>query len=314
MPAIEIPAGYTHDEWTEFLKRGRRVIRTKSASNFDLGDLLVEMLANRSLATGEVSRVIVLFAQQIRSTESSLRTYRYVATAWPADKRREDVPWTVHQHLAALPNRFELIREEPSDELDPREHGVWTVDAALRARQSLPDHPSTPHERVDHAKRLLRATDEAAQVVTQLADRTEVIKKAVEDPAFRRAVRDASRERGRELEERAEFRQHQAASPPELSRTENTSDVPPASVSYRDTPSSVLKILGQCTSFCVSMQNAVVLAQEEMLDTDEEAAVLDSLKKVRAVCDWCEHVVTTGQGDMDEALVRLLDNPDGGQL
>lgn len=312
MPAIEIPTGYTRDEWTEFLKRGRRVIRTKSASNFELGDLLIEMLANRSLATGEVTRVLALFAQQIRSKENSLKSYRYVAAAWPADKRRDDVPWTVHRHLAPQPNRFELIRQEPSDELDPHEHGAWTVDAALRVRQNVPDRPSTPHERVDHAKRLLRATDEAAQVVTQLADRTEVIKKAVEDPAFRRAVRDASRERGRELEERAVVRQMPTAAPADQSHAENTSEAAP-SVSYRGTPSSVLKILGQCTSFCVSMQNAVVLAQEEMLDVEEEAAVLDSLKKVRAVCDWCEHVVTTGQSDMDEALVRLLDNPDGGR-
>jgi hypothetical protein len=61
------------------------------------------------------------------------------------------------------------------------------------------------------------------------------------------------------------------------------------------------------------MQNAVVLVQEEMLDTEEETAIFDGLKKVRAVCDWCEHVVTTGQNDMDEALVRLLDNPEGGR-
>jgi hypothetical protein len=38
MPAIEMPTGYTRDEWTGFLKRGRRVIRTKNASNFELGD------------------------------------------------------------------------------------------------------------------------------------------------------------------------------------------------------------------------------------------------------------------------------------
>jgi hypothetical protein len=313
MPAIEIPTGYTRDEWTDFLKRGRRVIRTKSASNFELGDLLIEMLADRSLATGEVTRIVGLFARQIRSTEKSLKGYRYVAAAWPADKRRDDVPWTVHRNLAPDPNRFELIRQEPSDELDPHEHGVWTVDASLRARQNMPGDPATPHERVDHAKRLLRATDEAAQVVTQLADRTEVIKKAVEDPAFRRAVRDASRELGRDLEERAAVRQMSTPAPPDQPRTGSTPQAP-SSVSYRDTPSSVLKILGQCTSFCVSMQNAVVLVQEEMLDTEEETAIFDSLKKVRAVCDWCEHVVTTGQSDMDEALVHLLDNPDGGRL
>lgn len=62
------------------------------------------------------------------------------------------------------------------------------------------------------------------------------------------------------------------------------------------------------------MQNAVVLAQEEALTTEEEEAVLDSVKKVRAVCDWCEHVVTTGQTDMDDELARLLGGTEGDQL
>ncbi|WP_406452607.1 DUF6192 family protein [Streptomyces sp. NBC_00876] len=50
-----------------------------------------------------------------------------------------------------------------------------------------------------------------------------------------------------------------------------------------------------------------------MLTTEEEEAVLDSIKKVRAVCDWCEHVVTTGQADMDDELARLLGG-EGDQL
>lgn len=45
------------------------------------------------------------------------------------------------------------------------------------------------------------------------------------------------------------------------------------------------------------MQNTVVLAHEEMLTTEEDA-VLDSIKSVRAVCDGCGHVATTGQADI----------------
>ncbi|MEK0099736.1 hypothetical protein WDA79_14810 [Streptomyces sp. A475] len=66
-------------------------------------------------------------------------------------------------------------------------------------------------------------------------------------------------------------------------------------VQFQQTPTAVLRILGQRTSFCVGMQNAVVMVQEELLTTEHLEAVLDSLKKVRAVCDWCEHAVTTAQ-------------------
>ncbi|MEN8656349.1 DUF6192 family protein [Streptomyces sp. 21So2-11] len=306
MSVLEVPAGYTREQWLEFVKQGRRVMRSKSTSNFDMGDLLNEIINVNPRGHGEITTTLTVYAAQIRSTLSSLSKYRYVAQSWPAEMRRDDVPWSVHQHLAAVPNRFTLIREEPSDELDPNQHGQWHTDAALRARDSLPETPSTGPERIVQAKRLLRVTEEAAHAVAQLAERTEVIDKAMEDPTFRQAVRDAQRDRGHRIEAQNRSQQQPSPSP----RTDSPQPVP--SVEYQQTPAAVLKILGQCTSFCVTMQNAVVAAQEEQLTTEQEAAVLDSLKKVRAVCDWCEHVVTTGGSDMDEALVRLIGDDGGG--
>ncbi|MDT0380212.1 DUF6192 family protein [Streptomyces sp. DSM 42041] len=313
MAKIEVPPGYAREEWLDYVKRGRRIMRTKSASNFEMGDTLNEMLEGRPRGNGEVSRIVSLFADHIRSKESTLNFYRYVARAWPAEMRRLDVPWSVHARLAAVPNRFALIREEPSDELDPQDRGVWHEDAALRARHSIPHSPNTPEERVGQAKRLLRATEDAADAVAQLVDRTEVINRAVENPDFRRAVRDANRDRARRLEEsvRAQWPETtDYADGPKLQGHSEERHPEPTTpkVNYRETPTAALKILGQCTSFCVSMQSAVVLIQEEHLSTEELEAVLDSIKKVRAVCDWCEHAVTTGQTDMDEQLVRLLDN------
>ncbi|WP_327305442.1 DUF6192 family protein [Streptomyces sp. NBC_01298] len=312
MPVLEIPPGFTRDEWIRYVHRGRRIIRTKSASNFELGDMLNEMMAARPY--GEIGQLTALIAKQIRSSVGSLKKYRYVSTAWPAETRRDDVPWSVHLVLSGKPNRFQLIQQEPSDDLDPRDQGVWHYDTAQRAIQSLPNNPATPGERIETAKRLLRNTDEAAIAVTQLADRTEVLRQAVEDPGFRRAVRDANRDRGQRLEQQAHI-DVEAGTHSEEAPGQNQQPTPPSpTVSYRDAPSSILRILGQCTSFCVSMQNAVVLAQEELLTTEEEEAVLDSLKKVRAVCDWCEHVVTTGQTDMDDELARLLGGGEGDQL
>jgi hypothetical protein len=279
-----------------------------------MGDMLNEMLDGQPRGGGEIARITELFAKQIRSKESTLVKYRYVARAWPAEHRRSDVPWSVHEGLASLPNRFQVIREEPSDELDPRDLGVWHYDAVRRARHSLPEAPATSTERIDTAKRLLRNTHEAAEAVTQLADRTEVLKQAIEDPGFRRAIRDANRDRAQRMEEEAKAQWETPTSLPPPSPSMETESETRPSVSYRESPSSVLKILGQCTTFCVSMQNTVVLAQEELLTTEEEEAVLDSIKKVRAVCDWCEHVVTTGQTDMDDELARLLGGGEGDQL
>ncbi|MCX5406575.1 DUF6192 family protein [Streptomyces sp. NBC_00335] len=313
MPTLEIPDGFAREQWTAYVHRARRAVRSKSASNFEIGDILNEMLEGRPRGDGEITRIRSLFSRQIRVKETTLAKYLYVTRAWPPDTRRDDVPWTVHEILAGQSNRFQLIREEPSDDLDPHHRGAWHYDAAKRARHSLPHVPATPTERIDTAKRLLRDTKEAAEAVTQLADRTEVLKAAVEDPAFRRAVRDAHRDRARRMEREAEAQwgvpgpvRPSPEPEPALSETGPT-------VSYRETASSVLRILGQCTSFCVSMQNAVVLAQEELLTTEEEEAVLDSIKKVRAVCDWCEHVVTTGQTDMDDELARLLGGGKGEQ-
>ncbi|MFJ4634013.1 DUF6192 family protein [Streptomyces sp. NPDC088847] len=309
MSKLEVAQGFTRERWLEYVQRGRRIMRSKSAGNFDLGDLLNEIIDASPKGHGEVEATLTLYAAQIRSTYSSLKTYRSVAKAWPADMRREDVPWSVHQGLASTPDRFMLIRREPGDELDPAGHGYWTVDAAYRARESLPGTPCTPDERIVHAKRLLRVTDEAAEAVVQLADRTEVIDRAMQNPAFRQTIRDAQRDLALRTETE-KSRQDPSADPVPASRPEQVA--PASAVSFQQTPTAVLRILGQCTSFCVGMQNTVVAVQEEHLTTEHLEAVLDSLRKVRAVCDWCEHAVTTGESGMEDALARLLGDEGSG--
>lgn len=309
MSKLEVAQGYTRERWLEYVQRGRRIMRSKSAGNFDLGDLLNEIIDANPKGHGEVEATLTLYAAQIRSTYNTLRRYRLVARAWPLDMRRVDVPWTVHRELASVENRFTLIRKEPSDELDPSGRGQWGKDAALRARDARPEYPSTPDERIGQAKRLLRVTDEAAEAVMQLADRTEVIEKAMESPAFRQTVRDAQRDRGLRIEAENR-RQGPSRDPVPAQRPEHVAPGP--AVSFQQTPTAVLRILGQCTSFCVGMQNTVVAVQEEHLTTEHLEAVLDSLMKVRAVCDWCEHAVTTGESDMEDALARLLGDEGSG--
>ncbi|MET7485095.1 DUF6192 family protein [Streptomyces sp. NPDC005538] len=309
------PPGYTSDEWQAYVEKGRRLVKQITEAKFELGDTLIEMLDTPE-RTGDVETIARVYAEQIDANPSTLLNYRYVAKAWPAAMRRLDVSWSVHARLAAEPDRFRVIRNEPPDPTDPAETVPWTEDEAFRARDLMPMHPKTPVERIAKAKHILRDTDEAAEAIAQLAERTEVIEAAVEDPRFRQAVREANRERGKKLEERAsEARAFAGLSDP--TPTAHPKDAPsakpPPAVDYRDTPSAVLKILGVATSFCVSMQNAVVLLQTETCDETAIAAVADSMQKVRSVCDWCEHVLTTGKTDMDTALAEMLRDEGGNE-
>ncbi|WP_129767447.1 DUF6192 family protein [Streptomyces sp. L-9-10] len=309
------PPGFMEGEWQAYVEKGRRLVKQIGDAKFELGDTLVEML-DSSERQGDVERIVEVYAEQIGARPSTLLNYRYVSRAWPPSMRRSDVSWSVHARLAAEPDRFHMIREEPQDPTDPDETVPWTQDEALRARQLMPVHPKTPDERIDKAKHILRDTDEAAAAIAQLAERTEVIEAVVENPRFRNAVREANRQRGKKLEERAgEARALAGLSEPPSRATSQEGPLArqaPA-VDYRDTPSAVLKILGLATSFCVSMQNAVVLLQTENCDETAIEAVTDSMRKVRAICDWCDHVATTGKTDMDAALAEMLRDEAGGE-
>ncbi|MEV6948199.1 DUF6192 family protein [Streptomyces sp. NPDC051172] len=309
------PSGFKEDEWQAYVQKGRRLVKQISEAKFELGDTLVEMLDSPD-RQGDVETIVGVYAEQISANQNTLLRYRYVAKAWPASMRRPDVSWTVHARLAAEPDRFRMIREEPPNPTDPTETVPWTQDEALRARHFMPVHPKTPVERIEKAKHILRDTEEAAEAIAQLAERAEVIDAAVEDPRFRQAVREANRQRGKKLEERAGEARALAglSEPPSRAAPQDEPSVRQApSVDYRETPSAVLRILGLATSFCVSMQNAVVLLQTETCDETAIEAVTDSMHKVRAVCDWCEHVATTGKTDMDAALAEMLRDEAGGE-
>ncbi|MEV8023033.1 DUF6192 family protein [Streptomyces sp. NPDC086554] len=309
------PPGFKEAEWQAYVEKGRRLVKQIGDAKFELGDTLVDMLDSPE-RHGDIERIVEVYAQQIGARPSTLLHYRYISRAWPTAMRRPDVSWSVHARLAADPDRFRMIRDEPPDPTDPEETVAWTQDEALRARKLMPIHPKTPEERIDKVKHILRDTDEAAEALARLAERTEVIDAAVENPRFRQAVRDANRQRGKKLEERAnEARAFAGLSEPSprAERHETPSAQQAPVVDYRDTPSAVLKILGVATSFCVSMQNAVVLLQTENCDETAMEAITDSLRKVRAVCDWCEHVATTGKPDMDAALAEMLRDEAGGE-
>ena len=93
------------------IEEGRALLQQEGRLNWRWGDLV-----GRVMPPGSPDRErLVEWAQEIGwfdtgRTLGTLLSLRTVALAWPADKRLPGVSFTVHAELAAVPNRFELIR------------------------------------------------------------------------------------------------------------------------------------------------------------------------------------------------------------
>jgi hypothetical protein len=90
---------------------GRALLQQEGNLNWRWGDLVARVMPPHSPDRGQ----LVEWAEQIGwfdtgRTLPTLLFLRTVALAWPEEKRLSEVSFTVHAELAAMPNRFELIR------------------------------------------------------------------------------------------------------------------------------------------------------------------------------------------------------------
>lgn len=308
MDTAMIPQGFSTTEWHEYVEKGRTLIKQISDAKFALGDTLNEMLANRRRGHGEVEEILTVYARQIGAKPDTLKVYRYVATAWPEGRRRNGVAWSVHRELAPHPDRFQLIRTQPPDPVteQPTE---WTKDQALRARERDPVTPVTREEKIEHVSSVLRDSDVAAEAISKLLQRPEVASRVVRDRPTQKAIRKANNERYQELDQEAEAARELAA--PTGREAEEPVEREQPAVDFRQTPPTVLRILGLCTSFSVSMRDAIFDVQGLDVAPEGKAAIRESLETVREVCGWCEDSVMSGRTGMDEALARMLGTEGG---
>jgi hypothetical protein len=297
---------FTRKQWAQFVDRGRELVQRQSRAQFDLGDLTLEMMP-RAPRDGQDHGVTVFlerYARAIGISASSLSTYRHVATAWPEERRVYGVPFSVHAILAPLGNRFELITGKPIDPETGNEMERWTHDAALRAADRAPTWPVTPIEKVNKARTLLKEDEDAALAVTQIVMRPMVAARVMDDPAARHSLREAERDRTRNV-----VLPPRATSPVPV-RPVPRPPVPTPAVRLSDARREVLELLGICTAFYSQIQQRVTRLHVAEYDADAKATILETLQRVHAAADWCETVVKTGDTSMDEGLARLLD---GGQ-
>ena len=284
------PNGFTQREWNQFVATGRELVRRKTEAQFALGDLLLTKLPyDHGKSDGHVNEVLHGYADELGLSPDTLRTYRAVAHAWPAEKRVLTESWMIHEVFAAQPNRFRKIKKPP----DGVDH--WTTNEAQRSVARKPDYPVTTQERVERVRELLPTDEDAAAAVTTILRKPEVAKQVVGNASTRQTLHRA------ELSHYQERRQQDRPAPaPGTSGQARRQRVAEA-------PREILELLGICTSFYTQMQRAVPCLH--VVDYDEVAkhTVLDSIARVRAAADWCETVITTGDTSMDEALARLLE-------
>ncbi len=261
-------------------------------------------------------------AEDIGLSVSTVKTARWTASRWPADKRRKGVSFSVHKVLAGIDVEAEWFAAIGTP---PDGKTRWTVDDARRRAGVQVETPVSPQEKVTaiHALAqddkvaaavtgdLLRRPQVAAKVAqtdkvrvveeftrdetvaasaaTSLLRRPDVAFKAMSDDTARFQVNHAQVERSRQA------RDH----------FEDTSPVAPA-VKKIDRTVEFLDLVTACHSFVASAGRTVPGLRDRTLDDDERTIVQQNIAKVRATLDWIETAVETGKVDMDDKLARML--------
>ncbi|MFI6154086.1 DUF6192 family protein [Kitasatospora sp. NPDC051170] len=306
---MTLPRGYTKTEWEKYVRKGRKLINQKSGIQFALGDLVVDALEGHTRGHGEVGEVVELLAHQIGANASTLREYYYVACQWPAEKRRDDVCWSVHARLAAVRSRYVLIRKDPLDPITG-EHR-WTVNEAERVAHRRPDTPTNKEERLAHTRRLLHNDEDAAAAVTEMLGRPEVRSRLVSDQHARHLLREAQYEHWRQVDREMEAEVELAPVEDAEEVEETAAETAAPALRYQEAPLEILRLIGSFASFFVSLQRIIPEIHAQDYNEETKAAVLDNVHKARMLLDWCESAITTGRTDMDKALASLLEDEEG---
>ncbi|GAB3365736.1 DUF6192 family protein [Amycolatopsis echigonensis] len=298
------PDMFTARQWDRWVKRGRTLVRSKTNIQFELGEITLDMIPKQRNGFEDhgVEAVLRAYAAAIGLSTNTLKSYRHVAIAWPAEKRNPDVSFTIHDILSAHPSRFRKIGKPPLDPVSGERR--WTVNEALRAAGRTPQHPVTPQERVDRVRDLVRDDEDAALAVKDILKRPTVVRHVLNDPSARHILRQADRPRYYVADEDDEDNE------PDVGYDEPESAPPPprrtSQVHYSEAPREVLELLGACTTFYTQMQRMIPTLHVAEYDKNTKHTLLESIERVRAAAGWAETVINTGDTSMDEALAKML--------
>lgn len=289
------PEQYTDQQWARYVSEGRDLVDQETRIQFAIGDLTLKMIkAHPHDGDHGVFRVLDRYAEEIGIPFKTLTSYRHMAVAWPEDKRVPSIAYAVHKALDACPDRFEVIHHPPAGK------DRWTVDDALRHAGRTPHTVENQEERLDRVRSLLREEEHAAAAVNDLIHRPAVAEQVMSNPSTRRAIFQANLDR---------IRPHDQQTPAD---SNGGHERPRRDSLVEDTVASrqVLEILGLGTSFYTGMQDLIPHLRVAEFTERAKQTILENHRRVRAIADWCDTVIATGDTTMDEQLVRILEGDD----
>ncbi|MGW2299184.1 DUF6192 family protein [Streptomyces violaceorubidus] len=300
------PKRFTDRQWSRFVKQGRDLIQEESRIQFELGDIVLKMapIVENGARDRGVFTVLDRYADTIGSNVNTLIVYRHVAHAWPPEHRVPGVPWSVHEALDALEDRFEIIQHPPGTA------ERWTKDMALRRAGRLPNRPLTREEKLDRVRVLTRENEGALGAVEEMIRRPDVAHKVMASPENQRILYRAHHEQRMEAASArfaaAQERDDEDADDP-LAHEETPQQVirEPA-VDYQRASREVLELIGSGTTFLVDLQRMIPQLHVGEFTDREVRAVLDNHRRIRAALDWCDSALATGDTTVDEELARIL--------
>ncbi|GAA4990067.1 DUF6192 family protein [Yinghuangia aomiensis] len=188
----------SQERFEELVSRGRELVAQMTRSQFELGDMALEIepmgtwggsvpAADQQLYSVETA--IGFFAEGVGLATSTVLGYRWTASKWPAAERRAGIPFGVFKALASITGERERFATLADTPLNPRTgERRWWLDEANRIVGRLVKNPASAQERVEKIHDLARDDQVAAQVTADLLRRPEVAAAAMSDTATKRVV------------------------------------------------------------------------------------------------------------------------------
>ncbi|WP_086706845.1 DUF6192 family protein [Streptomyces antimycoticus] len=288
-------------------------VEVHSAAQWALGDAALEIEPMRDhgghLQVPEdgqrVEDSLKCFAEDVGLSVATVRTYRWVAAKWPAERRVAAVSWEVHKILASADDPFEVIAHPPLNERTGRRS--WDGDAAKRAVGWKTSAPVTVKEKVEAVTDLVREDVVACQVAVDLLRRREVAFVAMRDSDARYMVNEIQFEQADEDDELdEEYRDVLTAGEAGDDGEGDRFDDPANVVRRWHRQMEFAELMALCQGFIAGTVRLVPKLRGREFTERQHEQVGTVLEKLRATADWIETAVSTGQTDLDEALAQLL--------
>ncbi|MFC5220154.1 DUF6192 family protein [Streptomyces coerulescens] len=296
----------------ELVASSLRQVEVHCAAQWALGDAALEIEPMREwgghLRVPEdgqsVEEALRFFAEDVGLSVSTVRTYRWVAAKWPAERRVAGVSWEVHKILASAEDPFEVIAHPPLNERTGCRS--WDGDAAKRVVGWKTSVPVTVDEKVEAVADLVRDEAVACRVVVDLLKRREVALVAMRGGDARYMVNEIQFEQADEDDDLDEEFRDVLAHEREDDGDGERFDDPAAIVRGWHKQMEFADLMAICQGFIAGAARLVPKPRGHEFSERQHAQVGSTLEKLRATADWIETAVATGRTGLDEALAQLL--------